>query len=155
MSLQVLSPNSAYAHGSELWALPKLDSSFWARDIDWILNFQISFRKDHPQLQISPPLEKIINDMDMEVKKVFLKKKNPLMIISPDRLPNKETLYIDSYKDFYDWVEQIHHLWNNLNRPTLRLFLPQGMSQKEFESLWPEEDLTSTNITLVLNTHEL
>ncbi len=150
MAIQKLSQAGAFGPGSDLWILPPLRHSAWARKVDWYLNFQISRAKDHQFRKLDPELEEIMNTNELlplipvETSPV----PPPLLIASHSHLPNQMTLEIPMDKELKNWVLLCHHIWKNLGRPSLRVFLPGPALFENFVEEWPDSQ-TATDISLV------
>lgn len=149
MAIQKLSQAGAFGSGSELWILPQVEKSVWARKIDWYLNFQISRAKDHTPHRPRPELNEILSQNEQEfVEYTTDESTRPLLVASHSHLPNEMTLELPFHEEPQHWVKQAHTHWDQLRRPTLRVFLPPGMPMDDFIQLWPEPS-TSVEITLV------
>lgn len=149
MAIQKLSQAGAFGSGSELWVLPQIEISQWARKIDWYLNFQISRAKSHTPRKPDPELSEILGENEISFVKYARDEQNrPLLVASHSHLPNQMTLEVPYKSEAKGWVEIVHRNWDQLKRPNLRVFLPPNLESDEFIKAWPEPQ-TSVDITLV------
>lgn len=148
-NLQVLYQHGALAAGSDLWVIPELNTSRWSQTLDWYVNFQISRAKNHHAKELSSELKSIINDNELEVLQ-FNSPKTSLMIASDGRLPNKQLVELTSSEKPEEWVLQVFQIWQQLQRPSLRIFLPEFITSEDLFKLWPEKENVK-NITVVPN----
>jgi hypothetical protein len=138
MALKTLSKEEAFKEGSELWIIPDRKNSIWARRIDWHLQFLISRSMIHVSPQISLDLNDIVraNEIDLQVPEIS--KNAPLLIFSVDLLPNRQTIHLPYSSNLKVWLERAYELWENLKKPSVRIFLPKAQAAEEFDDLWPE-----------------
>jgi hypothetical protein len=114
-------------------------------------NFEVASKaKDHQFRKLDPELEEIMNTNELlplipvETSPV----PPPLLIASHSHLPNQMTLEIPMDKELKNWVLLCHHIWKNLGRPSLRVFLPGPALFENFVEEWPDSQ-TATDISLV------
>ncbi len=100
--VQFLHPDSAFKKGADLWAVAGFEENPYSAVIDWYLRFQIT--KHSASLA------------------------SPLLLESSRFLPNLWTLQI-SYTA--EWPNTVYNIWKGLNRPSLRIFMPQKTKDKE------------------------
>ena len=117
--MQNISQLSVLDSGSDIWIIPEEHLSYWARKIDWYLNLQI-YRTAYIYK----------NEPDSHSK-------IPLAIMSQQRFPNKQVIQMP-FDEPKKWVHNIFNLWNRFQRPSLRVFLPQNITDSFFKKLWPE-----------------
>ena len=151
MAINRLSQAAALGQGSYLWIVPPLYQSQWTKKLDWYLNFQISRSLEHKSPILSDELKKIIEDNKLSTLYEFTTKPihpKPLLIASHDHLPNGAILAIELENNFSHWVSECYKHWQLLEKPSLRIFLPQNLSVEEFFKLWPKDN-DYAEITLV------
>jgi hypothetical protein len=127
--------------GSDLWVVPDRRSSTWSKKIDWYLQFLISKATIHKPPQISKDLEQRMFENEFKVYSQNVSHSSPLLILSARQLPNKMTVQLPFLGDSKDWVSHVFQVWNDLKSPTLRVFLPHGLSSDQFLSHWPQRDV--------------
>ncbi len=145
---KTLDPQNALEEGSELWVIPDRRNSYWARRIDWHLQFLISRSMIHESPQISGTLEKILKDNDLENDFGGAPKNLPLLIFSVDLLPNREIIHLPYSNNFEAWLESVQAIWKNLKTPSIRVFLPREQDSKDFNSHWTEK---KNNVSVVID----
>jgi hypothetical protein len=141
----VCSEEQALQAGADLWILPDLDHSEWAQKIDWYLNFQLAKAGQHSKLDQSSELQEVIEKWEFDPPSVEIAKQLPLMVASSDLLPNHSTVIIPLGGEVKLWPKRVFELWQKLDQPTLRVFLPKNVDAKAFASNWPgkNDDLSS------------
>ncbi len=147
--MNILSPTEAFSQGSELWIIPDRRNSYWARRIDWHLQFLISRSMAHESPQISPELKRIVTDNEIDNEIGDISKSAPLLIFSVDLLPNRETVHLPFGNNFKTWIERASSVWQNLKKPTVRVFLPRTQNIDEFKNHWADLDDT---VSVVVDT---
>ncbi len=147
----VLSPANAYNPGSDLWIFPELEESQWTQKVDWYLNFQILKNSQKKSLEILPEVRATLDSCGLpHYSFVTSAETSPLMIISELHLPNKWTIIAPGSKNFRPWIKNMHRLWENLNKPSLRVFLPSEATNNSFVESWNLIG-TTKDLTLVLD----
>lgn len=146
MPIQKLAKAGAMGVGSELWITPNPEVSPWTRKIDWYLNFQMARAYHHEGLKISPELENILKENEVQWNP-STHKREALMVATQLRLPATQVVLIplksDSATDKENWIESVKKIWEGLGSPRLRIFLPLVLKESEFLSLWPEGGMKS------------
>lgn len=135
MPVTVLSQASSYNPGSDLWIVPEIDNSRATQKLDWYLNFQLNKFLRHPSALMSTKLYDVLEKCEIPVEH-YQTKAPRYMIGSEKLLPNRWVLSLGGSSDFSTWVEEISKIWTELGKPSLRVFLPTGLSAGEFRSLW-------------------
>lgn len=151
MAINSLPIENAFDDGSELWIIPDRRNSYWAKRIDWHLQFLISRSMIHEAPKISEKLKQIIKENEIESDVWNTPKNAPLLIFSVDLLPNRETIHLPYGTSFKTWVERAHHLWSDLKKPSARIFLPKAQDVEEFIELWPESKKEKAQVTVVVD----
>jgi hypothetical protein len=145
-----LSQASALNPGSNLWVVSDLMSSKWTAKIDWYLNFQIIKAARHKPAPLPEFLVEAVRQTGIEVPKIDTSTSDPLLILSEPLLPNKWVLVIPFEKSLEAWVKSTAHIWSQLQRPSLRLFLPAGQNARSLHESWLTP-LENEEITVVLD----
>lgn len=113
---QFLPYTNALSNGSALWITQTPHYSPLAQKINWHLHFV--FEKSKTSLDDS------------------------LLTESSLHLPNNQTLFIPFKKEKkLDWIKKAFLSWQNLEKPSLRLFLPFSLSKQNLIDHWLYEDL--------------
>ncbi len=148
--ITTLSQASALNPGAELWVTADLPKSKWTAKIDWYLNFQIVKASRHQPPPISDFLVKIIEKTNLEVPKLAPLTSSSLLIHSQSFFPNKWVAVVPYNDNLKEWMTRIFKVCEQLQNPTLRIFLPAGQ-----QTATVTEELVSTEdekeITLVLD----
>lgn len=149
MSAEVLNSEKAFSSGHNLWIVPDREHSNWAQKIDWYLQFQISKASIHKPYEPSEFLKNTLSQYDLISDDMNMPDRKSLLIFTSHALPNHQLVsIIFSKSNFKAWVQSIYEVWTNLKSPSLRVFLPKGVSEKEFTQNWPHKDSLS-QISLV------
>lgn len=135
MSLKVLYKAGALGAGADVWILPDFDQTTWTRSIDWYLNFQISKAKMFHPRSLSKDLKSLADDIPL--KSYRPEEPAPLLVASSEFLPNRAVVKLP-LKDAKEWTTKAYDIWQQLQKPSLRLFLPRTLRERDFESQWPE-----------------
>ncbi|MES2965365.1 MAG: hypothetical protein V4760_15890 [Bdellovibrionota bacterium] len=138
--MTTLEASQALSNGRITWLVPDLEHSKWAQRIDWYLNFQITRAEPHRPASFAPELQEIMEKWEFEAPAVRLNSVAPLMIASPELVPNHQTVVIPVRGSEAEWVLSCHRVWVGLGRPAVRLFLPEGFKTSSVESRWPKAD---------------
>lgn len=150
MATQSLFKAGAFGAGADLWIIPHGSQSKWSPKIDWYLNFLLTRAKRHQPQNVSPALMAITRENELEVEHYFDAQNKPLLITSELRFPNKQVVELPAESDHQKWYQMAYEIWQSMNEPTLRVFLPDDSSETDFQKLWPG-DLKTEFITLVPN----
>lgn len=148
---KTIRPLDALSSGVDLWILPDLLHSIWMKKIDWYLNFQTirANQRCHPPLL--PPLKEIVDELDLDIKDIDTSNNMPLMISSYLFLPNLRTISLPSgNQDCFGWIQKVANIWNNLQRPSLRVFLPQYMADIDVQQNWTMQGKETIELVLSL-----
>jgi hypothetical protein len=147
MKLQVLLNHEAFKAGAELWIVPGFEYCHLTRQIDWYLNFQLGRGLPHRPPPLSKELTDVARKWDFDPPEFKIDPQAPLMIASRDLLPNDKTILIPYEEPVKTWAQAIYKIWVDLQKPSLRVFLPDGVPPASFEASWPEK--ADETITLV------
>lgn len=153
MPIQHLSQAGALGPGTDLWILPGIENSTWARKIDWYLNLQMWRASSHEIPILSEDLMTWLKDNEIEPLKISIHPQAPLMIASQQRLPNAEIVSL-SLKNAQgsDWIKTAHQVWRQMGSPSVRLFLPANANPDDVNHLWGTD---TDKITIGLVTGEV
>lgn len=147
MALQEISQASRLNSGADLWVVPETKSSKMAQKIDWYLNFQITRSARHQSKLLPEKVSEILQKSGLPTKdwieKIPLSKKEDLLILSNMAFPNRWVMVIRGSNEFPKWIENIHERWLKMNSPSLRIFLPAGISGSQFENAWRKVPLST------------
>jgi hypothetical protein len=138
--MKTLDVAEAFSNGRITWIVADLEHSKWSQRIDWYLNFQITRAEPHRPASFAPELQEIIEKWEFEAPAVRLSAVAPLMIASPELVPNHQTVVVPVKGAEAEWVLACHRVWVGLGRPPLRLFLPEGFKAPSVSSRWPKAD---------------
>ena len=106
---QALSPSKALSSGASLWILPPPHQYPFSKKIDTYLQFV--FRR-------------LPED----------KKSQKILLESSAHLPCQHILFLPNSSQ---WIQEALDHWKNLQKPTLRIFLPNNMNEKDLTDHWP------------------
>ena len=140
MALNEISQASSLNPGADLWVVPERQNSKLARKIDWYLNFQITRSAQHETKILPPQVSEILKKSGLEdldwVEQNASTKKESLLILSAAAFPNRWVMVVRESKNFEKWIENIYERWLKMSSPSLRVFLPIGVSGTQFENAW-------------------
>jgi hypothetical protein len=139
--VSVIAGELALSAGAEVWVVPEIEKSGWTKRVDWALGFQIAKAEPHNTVVLSEALKALMDEVEFDLRPVRVAKDAPMMFATEGRLPNRMTLRILVSDTDKEWVRQTKSVWEGLKRPSLRVFLPIGMSPAEFSKVWgdPQE----------------
>lgn len=135
MALIVLSSTQSFNSGSDLWVLPDFNHSKLVCKIDWLTNFQLGRLERKTPPKISDELETILQKTEFP-RFNQLNITEPLLIPSEQRLPNRWVGIVPFHGDLNPWCKKILKLYEDLNQPSLRIFLPTNLSMNQFTETW-------------------
>ena len=141
--------SGALSSGSDLWVVPDLQHSKWATKIDWYLNFQIVNASRYHAPELSDFLREAIQQTGLSSPQIQVGN-GPLLIQSEFLLPNKWVLVLPFDGDIKQWMTRISEIWEGLQKPSVRIFLPTGQSSSPQSQSWFEK-LEFKNVTLMLD----
>lgn len=150
MNPELVDELKALTPGCDVWIVADPATSKWTRKIDWYLGFQVMKAAVHEPREIPAELKSILEKEEMDPVRVpTLKSSAPLMVASSGRLPTKMTVVVPYKDDLAEWAKKCHGIWQNLNCPPLRVFLPDFTNSKAFISAWPSQKQESARIEVV------
>ncbi|HVK62673.1 MAG TPA: hypothetical protein VM432_14035 [Bdellovibrionales bacterium] len=137
--MKVVDQLEAFSPSSQVWLVPDLEHSEWTKKIDWYLNYQIKRSTPHTPALFSKELEEVIARSEFESPTVRLDPQAPMMIACEKLVPAAQTVVVP-FKTDADWISTCHRVWVGLARPSVRIFLPRGMTMAGFTKVWPKQD---------------
>ena len=140
MAIGILSQASALNQGAQLWVVPGSENSRWTMKIDWYLNFQISKASRHRPHATPLYLQKVAAETNLGEVSFVTESESPLLIPCHDLLPCRWTAMVPLHKNYGQWVGQISKLWESLDHPSFRVFLPAGQNAGSFNELWQNQN---------------
>ena len=138
MSLTILTQASSLNPGADLWVIPALPVSRSAQKIDWHLNLQLSKSTLHQTKSLDNKLKSILNKCELPESR-FTQSPDRLLVSTALLLPNRWVLQLSGSSEFPKWCGSIAEVWTSLRKPTLRVFLPTGLSAASFQKSWKEK----------------
>lgn len=145
MPILPLNHLSAFSAGADLWVCPDVGNSKWTQELDWHLNHQIRKGVEHKLPALGPDVKGLLYENQMAWTDVSTPVQD-LMIASNVQLPNRWVMIVPWNGQLRKWCQQIVKQWSNMQHPSLRLFLPKGVSTselaREWQSLSEHQDLT-------------
>jgi hypothetical protein len=156
MSVHILNRAQSFGPGSDVWFVAsrkstptgteKVDSPIINR-VDWYLNFQLTRAHLRAPQSLASELKSILNENQLPDFSSPDAMQSPLMIIAQEQFPTKVVLDVLLTTQKSDWAQSLCTVWEKLNKPSVRVFLPPEMTPDEFQSLWPKQH--EAEITLV------
>jgi hypothetical protein len=126
---------SGYSLGADLWIAPETMASSWSQNLDWYLNFQIAKSNYHHAATLAEPLKEILTECEIPyLEDTF--SEDALMISASHLLPTKWVLIIKNGTEIKDWAERAAQKCQALKPNQTRIFLPKGITEKQFLDLW-------------------
>lgn len=126
---------NALSAGSDLWLLPDLANSAWAQKIDWHVNFQLSKARRHMFPRHSPEMISLIQTVQTEMYNFEISPSAPLLVSTQNLLPNRYLMMLPFHGPLLKWQEKAAKIWQDLDRPSLRIFFPDSVTQNVFSGL--------------------
>ena len=150
--ITTLSQASALNPGAELWVMTDLKKSHWTAKIDWYLNFQIVKASRHSPPGLSDFLIQMIEKTELKIPSFELLSQAPLLIHSQPLLPNKWVAVVPYTDNFKHWMKNISEIWNQLQNPSLRIFLPAGqLSSAVTDKMISSKEIKEITVVLDLS----
>lgn len=145
MPILPLNQLSALSAGADLWICPDLDHSKWTHEIDWSINHQIRKSEHHKMQVLGPEIKGLLYENQMALLDVPASSQD-LMIATHMQLPNRWILITAWNGQLTKWCGHVVKQWERLQYPSLRLFLPHGVTTseiaRELQKLTDHQDLT-------------
>lgn len=133
MGMIPVTPGQELAPGAELWIASSPESSTWALQIDWILNFQVLRASRHESVKLSPQVTEFLERGGLKSPLQKIPVSAPLLIPADLNLPCRWLLSPQ------DWSPAaLAAQWRELGGPSLRIFLPKNEKAEKFAKAWTE-----------------
>lgn len=136
MSPQVQSNKSTFDAGSDLWIVPERQNSLLVQQLDWYLNFQISKSAQHQPPSVSNAVIDILKNCALEGYDWAPRENDALLILASPFVPARWVMVLKDSDHLENWVRAAVEKWKNMQSPSVRVFLPHGVSAAQFEPLW-------------------
>ena len=140
MSFHEISQASSLNPGADLWVISEQKNSKATRKIDWLLNFHLTKSSRHETKTLPDPVNEILRWSNLETpdwsEKKSPHKKNDLLVLSTNSFPNRWVMVAPDCDPFPKWIDRIFERWQKMGCPSVRIFLPTGISNSQFESAW-------------------
>ena len=136
--MTLLTQNSSTNIGADLWIIPELEKSHSASKLDWYLNFQLTRSTAKVSKSLSEDLVLLLRKCGLPESHYNQDTRGKLLINSSQLLPNRWVVQLENSADLHSWCDQIGEIWTGLRKPTLRVFLPTGLTSGEFLSAWKQ-----------------
>lgn len=132
----------AFDRGDSLWIIPHDSSSYWYQRLNWLTNFKLTANELHSRPKLDPWLLKLLDTCDIKAPEIPIA--DPLLVPVAQWLP-ADWLIILPYSSPNDsqFVQKIKEVWEQFQRPAMRVFVPKDISSKNLESLWIRHKITN------------
>ena len=132
---EILDSSRAFDPGHALWIIPQDSQSHWYQRLNWLTNFQLTANELHIRPQMHPWLIKIIQTCGINPPEIPLAE--PLLVPVGQWLPADWLIMLPIQGlSHNDYIQKIHSLWIQLQRPSLRIFAPKIYPREHFETKW-------------------
>ena len=163
MPIHVLNQASSLNPGADFWVTPQLPFSKSAQRLDWYVNFLLTKSSLHKPRTLSPELVELMKATGLEIlspapeQPLTDSTHDPavhpmrvLLIPTAQHLPNRWLAQVTFFPDRPEsWIEKIFNCWKDLGHPSIRVFLPTHLNNKNFIELWnrktPFDDFSIVN----------
>ncbi len=126
---------SALSPGAQLWICPDLQNSKWTVQIDWTLNHILTNSEPFVVRKQSQELKGLLFENQIVIQDLSTASQDMLVACS-QQLPAQFVLVAPWNGQIQKWCLRIHEHWKNLNYPSLRVFLPKGVTTSECSREW-------------------
>ena len=148
MGLQILNRAQAFQPGCDLWVVPNEPENAVLQKMDWYLNFQLTRAHAHHTAELPQQIRFIMTENQMPEFHEKPLNTAPLMIAASRGLPTKRVVEISQpqsqSQSAQEWSDNVYKVWLDLDRPTMRIFLPQLINLNELKEHWkgsPHDDI--------------
>jgi hypothetical protein len=126
---------TALSSGADLWIMPDRQNSRWTRDIDWYLNHIILSSEKHQPQKMNQNVRGLLFESQIVFNDITTPNSD-VLIAAKTQLPALWVLMTPWNGQLNKWLSHIHSHWKSLKYPSLRLFLPTGISVSECAREW-------------------
>lgn len=147
---QVLSTASAFSSGHDLWVVSDRTHSRWALKLDWYLNFQMLQGERRDPRRLAEPVKALLEESGLPPADSETGESSPMLISADGRLPARWVLFLPMTSDSTNWVSHLAKVWANLQKPSMRVFLPTGLDGLPFTEEWKKHS-SLENCALILD----
>lgn len=128
--VQTLSATQAFQPGADVWILPTPEVSPTARNVDWLLNFQITRGLANEPRRRGDVLENLLKKIKWALPSSKSTDGQPLLIAAAGRLPTRWVLLPAQWDEGLTFLKSAAEL-----QPLkVRLFLPANLSPDVFRA---------------------
>lgn len=139
--LTALEPSRAFVNGNELWIVPHDSSSYWYQRLNWLTNFKLTDNELHMRPRLNPWLQKIIETCEIKTPEIPVAE--PLLIPIGQWFPADWLIMLPYATDKEDqFIQKVQQVWEQFQRPPLRVFVPKTLLKERLEILWTKYKLT-------------
>lgn len=152
MNINPISSASAFSSGSQLWAFCQPECSFWSRKVDWYLNYQVAQALAQKPLEVHPQAYAIFKGAGYELTPLpSMNSKANILIAPQTTAPASQIIFIYFDHSTEEWLNRVVTAWQNLDKPSLRIFLPEDVSSTACESFFKRYQSSVAGISYVLD----
>jgi hypothetical protein len=135
MAIKLISNEEAFSEGADIWVLATPTFSEWTKRLDWPLNLQISKASNYLPKKLSPELMAIVQQNDLKFDTTEPEKKN-LIIASEGMIPASRVVIVPG-ENWETWSKAAVKMWQDLNQPPARFFIPAFAKWDKVKNSWP------------------
>ncbi len=146
MTSQLDSENAVFSAGSDLWIVPERKHSPWVRKLDWLLNFQMARSGQHQSRHLPEPVVEILKNCELPGYDFIPDENSSLMIWATPYVPARWVVVIHDGGNLQSWIRAAVQKWKDLNSPSVRVFLPQGIKPASFLETWKQAGGTANAV---------
>lgn len=130
--------SKAFTEGAELWLVSDPEHSPWNHKIDWYLGFWLRRHNLNQKTPTpDPKMQALLKKYQLPHHLSLLNKPQPFLLESSSKLPNLWTIELVYTTK---WLQKVHSIWENLNCPSLRIFIPTTIKPEEVKQQWVKQD---------------
>lgn len=140
---------AALSSGADLWVGPDINHSTWMRELDWNLNHIILEGEAHKPRKIDQEVRGLLFENQIVFQDISSPSSDSLFA-AKHQLPTNWLVVVPWNGQLNKWLERVHNHWKSLQYPSLRLFLPKGVSVSETSREWQKVS-SQQDFTVVLD----
>jgi hypothetical protein len=148
-SVIALNKMGAMKTGSDLWVCADPLNSTWSQKLDWQLNHQIQKGLAHKSQLLDNQVKGLLYQNQIRWQDLSAANDH-LLILSSYQLPARWVLVVPWNGQLDKWIESGLQHWKQLQKPSLRFFLPQNVSKDDFAQSWQGQS-DFVDLTVVLD----